>query len=175
MCDQRPTRTGITLLEVLMVLGLTLILGAVGFWALNPFERLKQSRDRVRLADLENVREAVESAISEGVPLASTFGVPSSTIGVGAIRDSGGSGWTRMDLSRSFESLPIDPFNGKTFSDVLGSSVLGEYQFISDGTNYVLRTHLEAEVNKGKYTEDGNENSWYEVGTAPGRSTYFGL
>jgi len=165
----------ITVSELLIALGLILILAGVGFWALNPVERLKQGRDNQRLADLENLREAVDLAISEGVPLAKTMGVPASSASVGATRAVDGSGWVAMDFSNQTDTLPIDPANGKTFTDIGKSVVTGEYQFIADGIYYILRTHLEAEVNKEYYAKDGNENSWYEIGTAPGLSTYFGL
>jgi len=164
-----------TVLELLITSGLILILIGIVLWALNPVERLRQGRDSRRLADLESLREAIDSAVSEGIPLAKTMGVPASSASVGADQAVDGSGWVAMKLSDQMDLLPIDPVNGKTFTDVLGSSVTGEYQFISDGTYHVLRAHLEAEVNKEYYAEDGNENSWYEVGTAPGLSTYFGL
>ena len=170
----KPFR-GFTVLELLITLGLIFILAGVGFWALNPVERLKQGRDDQRLTDLANGRKAIDLATAAGVVLANTFGVPSSTVAVEATRVVDGSGWIPMVLADQLEALPIDPSNGKTFTDVLGSSVLGEYQLLSDGVFYVLRTHLEAEVNAEKYAKDGNDNSWYEVGTAPGLSSYFGL
>lgn len=168
-------RRQITVLELLIALALIFILAGVGVWALNPFERLRQGRDNRRLADLENLRKAVNLAVPEGVPLTKTMGVPSSSASVGATQVVDGTGWLPMDLSGLLDTLPVDPANGKTFTDVLGSFVTGEYQFISDGEYYVLRTHLEAEANRGKYAEDKNDNSWWEVGTAPGLSTYFGL
>lgn len=164
-----------TVLEFLITSGLIFILVGIVLWALNPMERLRHGRDNKRLADLESLREAIDSAVSEKVPLAKTMGVPASSASVGVNRAVDGTGWVAMKLSDQIDLLPSDPVNGKTFIDVLGSSVTGEYQFISDGTCYVLRAHLEAEVNKEYYAEDGNENSWYEVGTAPGLSTYFGL
>jgi len=165
----------ITVAELLIALALILILAAVGFWALNPTERLKLGRDNQRLADLENLRKAVDLAVSEGVPLTKTMGVPASSVSVGVTPAVDGTGWVAMNLSKQINTLPIDPSNGKTFVDVLDSDVTGEYQFISDGIYYVIRTHLEAEANKDHYAKDGNENSWYEIGTAPGLSTYFGL
>lgn len=161
--------------EFVTTLALIFILIGAGFWALNPIERQKQNRDARRLDDLGNLRAAVDSALSAGIPLASTHGVPASSASVGATQAADSSGWMAMDLSGLLDTLPVDPVNGKTFVDVLGSSVTGEYQFISDREYYVLRTHLEAEANKGKYAEDKNDNSWWEVGTAPGLSTYFGL
>lgn len=165
----------LTVLELIIALGLLFILAGVSFWAINPVERIKQGRDSQRLSDLENVRRITDLATSSGVVLADTFGVPSSTAAVGATRAVDGSGWVPMVLSKQTDGLPIDPSNGEIYTDILESKVLGEYQFISDGVFYVLRTHLEAEVNKDKYAKDGNDNSWYEIGTAPGLSTYFGL
>lgn len=174
-CDYRAKRDGLTILELVISLGLISILAGVSFWAINPIERLKQGRDAQRITDLETVRKAIDSAVSSGAHLGNTFGVPSSSAAVGATQKTDGSGWVPMNLSSKLATLPVDPVNGRTLSDVLGSKVLGEYQFISDGVYYVLRTHLEAEVNRDKYAKDGNDNSWYEVGTAPGLSTYFGL
>lgn len=166
---------GSTVFEFITTLALVFILIGVGFWALNPVERRKRDRDSQRLGDLESLGAAVTSTISVGIPLVSTHEVPASSASVGATQVVDGSGWVAMNLSGALDALPVDPANGKTFTDVLGSFVTGEYQFISDGEYYVLRTHLEAEANRGKYAEDKNDNSWYEVGTAPGMSTYFGL
>lgn len=165
----------LTVLELLITLGFIFVLVGVIFWALNPMERLRQGRDNRRLEDLKSLAEAIDLAVLEEIPLAKTMGVPASSASVGADQAVDGTGWVAMKLSDQMDLLPIDPVNGRTFTDVLDSSVTGEYQFISDGTYYVLRAHLEAEVSKEYYAEDGNENSWYEVGTAPGLSTYFGL
>lgn len=165
----------VTKLEFLICLLLIFILAGVSFWALNPLERLKRGRDNRRLSDLDYLKRAIDSVISEDVELPSTQGVPASSASVGATRATDGFGWLPMNISAHVEILPVDPLNGATFVDVGGSSVTGEYQFISDKTYYVLRTHLEAEVNKEYYARDGNANSWYEVGDAPGLSTYFGL
>lgn len=164
-----------TKFELFVTFGLILILVGVGFWVLNPIGRIKQSRDRQRLSDLETLKEAIDQALAEGVQLNKTLGVPVSSASVGATRAVDGTGWVAMNLSKQINTLPIDPSNGKTFVDVLGSSVTGEYQLIADGVYYVLRTHLETETYKDYYSKDGNENSWYEIGTAPGLSTYFGL
>ncbi len=168
-------RRGLSVVELILSVGLILILLSALFWAVNPPERLKQSRDTRRQSDFEGLKTAIEEALLGGEPLESTFGVPSSSVGFEVTWELDGSGWVPMVLPDWLVELPQDPSNGKTFSDVLGSRVLGEYQFISDGKYWVLRTHLEAETNRAKYYEDGNDNSWWEVGTAPGLSTYFGL
>ncbi|GMR19399.1 MAG: hypothetical protein BMS9Abin34_536 [Patescibacteria group bacterium] len=168
-------KKGFSFVELVLSVGLVLILVGVAVLAVNPLERLKQGRDKKRLADFAQVKAAVDAALSEGSSLATTFDVPSSTVGVEVTTKTDGSGWVSINLGDGIAELPVDPLNGKTYTDVLGSSVLGEYQFISDGTYYILRTHLEAEVNKRRYAEDGNDNSWYEAGSAPGMSTYFGL
>ncbi len=171
----RSQRSGLALVELIFSVGLILIIGAVVFWAINPLERACQVRDQERLSALSLLREAIDASVSGGVALGSTFGVNSSTVGVDVSFRPDGSGWIPMDLSPRLSDLPRDPRNGETFPDVLQSKILGEYQFISDGKYYVLRTHLEAEVNRAKYAEDGNDNTWYEVGSASGLSTYFGL
>lgn len=169
------SRGGLSIVELVMSVGLVFILAAVSFWAIDPIERQKQARDRIRLEDLAALQGAIKAEVDVGSPLGKTFGVPSGTAGVEISFRPDSSGWVPMDLSRHFSSLPADPRNDTTFVDSLGSKVLGEYQFISDGSYYILRAHLEAEVNREKYAQDGNDNTWYEVGTAPGLSTYFGL
>lgn len=169
-------KSGLTVIELVLSVGLVLILTAFAFWAINPIERQKQARDRQREDDFTALRQAIESEeLKPGFAQSSTFGVPSGTAGVGASFSPDGSGWIPMKLSDYFSELPRDPRNGRSFPDVLGSKILGEYQFISDGRYYVLRTHLEAEKNRSKYATDGNDNTWYEIGNAPGMSTYFGF
>lgn len=166
---------GLAMVELALSLGLILILATVVFWAVNPLEKARQIRDKERLEELANVRNVIEAELGSGKVLGSTYGIPSSTVGMEVNLKPDGSGWIPVDLSSQLPSLPDDPRGGKTFMDVLGSKVLGEYQFVSDGKYYILRTHLEAEVNRSKYVEDGNDNTWYEIGSAPGLSTYFGL
>jgi len=161
-----------TKFELLASAALILILLAVGFWAVDPVGRGRRSRDARRLADLENLYEAIEASPAV---LGSTHGVPVSSASVDAVRATDGSGWVPVDVSGQLETLPVDPLNGGSFVDVWGNSVVAEYQFISDGHYYVLRTHLEAEANRDLYVTDGNNNGWYELGTAPGLSTFFGL
>jgi hypothetical protein len=161
--------------EIASSLLMVLILLAVGFWVINPWERARQERDRRRLEDLGALQMAIDGAVLEGGKLPKTMGVPASSASSGASLAVGGSGWVEIDLSGEITQLPTDPQNGETFVDILGSFVTGEYQFICDGAYYVLRTHLEAEINRSLYQEDGNDNSWYEIGTAPGLSSYFGL
>jgi len=169
-------RRGVTLVELIMSAGLVFILLAVAFWGLDPVGRGRKARDEQRIADLDTLRTALDQSLEdEETELARTFGVPSSTVGIDVSTDPSGGGWIAMEFSDRFSELPKDPLNGKTFEDVLGSSVLGEYQFISDGKFYVIRTHLEYLNHRTLYSQDGSDNSWYEVGSAPGMSTYFGL
>lgn len=161
-----------TRFELLTSIALLLILSAAIFWAVDPIERARRGRDEQRLADLEVLYEAIEQ--TEAV-LGSTHGVPVSSASVGATQATDGSGWVPVNVSGGMETLPIDPSNGETFTDIWGNSVFGEYQFISDGYYYVLRTHLEAENSFDLYATDGNDNGWFELGTAPGLSTFFGL
>jgi hypothetical protein len=158
--------------ELLASACLLLALAWFLFWVLDPIERLKRGRDSQRLSELVELREAIDRAEAM---LTSTQGVPVSSASVGATRAIDGSGWLPLNLTGHLGILPIDPLNGETFTDIGGDAVVGEYQFISDGNYYVLRTHLEAEASREYYASDGNDNSWYELGDAPGLSTYFGL
>jgi len=158
--------------EILVSLALVLILLGVSLWAWDPVGRGRRSRDARRLDDLASLKAAIEQTTAV---LGSTHGVPVSSASVGSTTAVGGSGWVPVDVSEQLENLPLDPMNGQSFTDVWGNSVIGEYQFVSDGYYYVLRAHLEAEENLDLYRTDGNDNGWYEVGTAAGLSTFFGL
>jgi len=162
----------VTRFELLASIVLAFILVAVGVWVLDPIGRLKLKRDSQRLSDLVLLKDAIDNT---GTVLGSTHGVPVSSVSVGSTRAVDGSGWLPVDVSDQLKELPVDPLNGKTFVDVCGNSVVAEYQFISDGYKYVLRTHLEGAENRDYYANDGNDNGWYEVGDAPGLSAYFGL
>src|SRR3989304_2848244 len=165
---------GLTVLELVFSVGLVFVLIAVAFWAVNPLEQFKQGRDRKRMAEFEAIRTAIESQISTGQLLGTTFGIPSNTAGVGVSFKTDGSGWVPMTLP-GVDELPRDPRNGEQFPDVLNSAVLGEYQYVSDGKYFILRTHLEAEIYRDRYAQDGNDNTWYEIGNAAGMSWYFAL
>lgn len=169
---QDDPSTPMTKFEILASVMLILILTAVGFWVVDPVGQARQRRDEQRLVDVKELYGAIEAT---SAVLGSTHGVPVSSASVGAMQVVDGSGWVLVDVSDQLEILPVDPANGESFVDVWGDSVIGEYQFISDGYYYVLRTHLEAEGNQYLYTADGNDNGWYELGTAPGLSTFFGL
>ena len=168
-------KRGFSLVDLVLSLGLVVILVGVAYWAFDPFGRLKKSRDEVRLANLTDLHRTLERALADKRELKSTFGAPSSSVGFDVSYAADGMGWVPVDLGGYINTLPQDPLNGKTYTDAFKESVLAEYQFISDGKFYVIRTHLEHESNRALYGEDGADNSWYEVGTAPGMSTYFSL
>lgn len=166
---------GFSLVDLVLSLGLAAILAGFVYWAWDPFGRLKKSRDALRIANLTDLHETLERALADERELQSTFRSPSSSVGFDVSYGVDGTGWVPANLAGYISSLPRDPLNGKTYRDAFKESVLAEYQFISDGKFYVLRTHLEHESNRALYGQDGADNSWWEVGTAPGMSTYFDL
>src|SRR3989344_3694005 len=52
-------RTGFTLIEMLVVIGVVAVLSVVVVLVLNPAELLKQSRDSNRLSDLARINKAL--------------------------------------------------------------------------------------------------------------------
>ena len=169
------SKSGFSLVDLVLSVGLVLVLLAVAYWAFDPFGRLKKSRDNLRIAHLTDLHEVLERALADKRELKSTYGAPLSTVGFDVTFAVDGTGWVPVDLTGYIPALPQDPLNGKNYTDAFKESVLAQYEFISDGKFYVIRTHLEHEKNRGLYGEDGSDNSWWEVGNAPGMSTYFGL
>ena len=117
-----------------MSLGLVFILVGVVVWAVNPIERFRQRRDERRFTDFDRVKEAIDAALWDEVPLANTFGVPSSTVGIEVMTKVDGSGWVSMDLSNWVKDLPEDPLNEKTFTDVLISPIRYKLILTQDST-----------------------------------------
>lgn len=171
-------KRGFTFVELLVVFLFLIFLGVLLIFLLNPIEIGKRARDNYRLGDLQELKKALDSYLETPNTLpSSTVGLPRSSREFGSAAD--GSGWVGTDLSGFVSAVPIDPLNSQTIKSACsGQNVFAEYQYVSDGKYYLLRSRLESPLNKEACRGDGNASvvgvDWYEVGNAPGLGAYFG-
>ncbi|MDP3729331.1 MAG: type II secretion system protein [bacterium] len=187
---------GFTLLELVIVIGILAILGAISVLVLNPAELFAQARDTTRLEDLNTVKNALALYLATENTTDLSFGgttcnnelTPtcwSSATGVAlncggrhvgaSDADNGravdGLGWVPVNLAgmsagSPLAVLPADPINNAT-------------NFYSYACNNATKTfELNAALQSTRYTttddrdgqDGGNQAGVYEIGTAPGLS-----
>lgn len=128
----KQNQKGFTLIELLIVVAIITILAVAVFTALNPAQRLKDSKDARRSTDVETILTAVHQAIVDNngnypgsMPAAGTE-VQLGTGGSGCAIATGGCGVVAtactdlmagtINLSTYLKSLPIDPAGGATYT-----------------------------------------------------------
>ncbi len=162
------SRSGFTLVELLVVIAIIAILAAVVVLIVNPIELMKRSRDAARLTDLANLQQAINVAAQEATSSGNEILCFGTTVpcqgnsGGGASRASNGTGWVKVNLSGksvSVPTLPIDPLN-------TGTNI---YSYASDGStweiNAVLESIQQVETNKRMEVDGGDNLAVYEVGS----------
>ncbi len=157
---------GFTLIELLVVLALISILAAILVIIVNPLEITKFARDSVRLNNLREIQNALNTNLilyPEGLCASqSPPCIGYSNENVSAIsRKPDGTGWIKFNFAVSeavtFSALPQDPLNDSA----------NYYTFYSDGEKFEINTKLEAQGNKNKMFLDGGDNiNVYEVGSS---------
>lgn len=167
---------GFTLIELLVVVAIIAILALVVLLALNPVEMQRRTRDSRRLSDMATIRKAIDLSLADGKTLTTTGAAWVTLDNTTDVTDMDGSG---LDVSKYVSVFPLDPVNDntavttQTVTDACAASALAkntlDYQYKSDGTNYVLRVKLESLDNCNAVKNDGNANGgYYHLGTDPG-------
>lgn len=164
------SRSGFTLVELLVVIAIIAILAAVVVLIINPLELTRRGRDAARLSDLANLQNAINVAVQEATgsgavavlcKVAGSYPCSGKSGGTGAgSRASDGNGWVKTDLSTtksvSVPTLPIDPVNDTVM----------HYTYCADTDAWEIDAVLESDQQKGKMlTDGGNEDNRYEVGS----------
>ena len=163
------SRSGFTLVELLVVIAVIAILAAVVILIINPAELLKRGRDTTRLSDMDNLQKAISTALADASSPAATlcYNIASPTVAncLGLSTDANprkndGTGWIKVNFSTqavvTISTLPLDPTNSATY----------HYSYVSDGTNFELNAVLESAQYTGKMSTDGGDNvNIYEVGS----------
>ena len=111
-------KKGFTILEFLVILGILAVLSVVFVFLLNPVERLREVRDRQRMADLGELKKAVALYIASAAkPDLDSRGDCSETYAsISGTTAIDGSGWLPVNFNEipggsTLKILPIDPIN----------------------------------------------------------------
>lgn len=169
-------KKGFTLIELLVVVAIIAILALIVLLALNPVEMARKSRDSRRLSDLGTLRRAIDLSLADNKTLTAKALTVVNTATL--VTNFDGSG---LDISKYLSVVPQDPINdGSTASLQVATKAAIDcaagtdqkqnmiYEYWSDGNVYILRGRLESLDNCGAIRGDGNDDNYYEIGTAPG-------
>lgn len=178
---KKQLKKGFTLIELLVVVAIIAILALIVLLAINPVEMARRSRDSRRLSDMGTIRRAIDLALADGQALHDTTGSGpwlnlTNTTAVTTIDGLG------LDVSKYLSVMPLDPVNDGTVTTT--QTVVGgapctagttakngmNYQYRSDGSVYELRVKMESLDNCNAVYNDGNQDSYFEIGTKPGVS-----
>ncbi|OGM91246.1 hypothetical protein A2755_02485 [Candidatus Wolfebacteria bacterium RIFCSPHIGHO2_01_FULL_48_22] len=179
-------KTGFTLVELLIVIGILAILTAAVVVILNPAELLRQARDSQRFSDLDSVKNAISLYLvdvtdpSVGSSCYMYTGATTTTTNCGGLftasysatgsttRVTDGTGWIPVNFDAisggsPLSVLPIDPSHGTTYFYAYagGSTALTfEINAFLESTKYINGGGSDKES-----TDGGDEAQAYEAGT----------
>ena len=129
------SKRGFTLIELLIVVTIIAILAVTVFVALNPAQRLSDTKDARRSTDVDTILTAIHQSVIDNkgtLPSNLTLGGAEKQLGTGASGcdiDTGGcsvagaSDCTNLltgtqNLSKYLASMPVDPAGGTTYTSV---------------------------------------------------------
>lgn len=184
-------RASFTLIELLIVIAIVAILAVAVVLVLNPAELLKESRDAIRLSDMDTLNHGIlfyEEDVGGSLGTASTtyisvpdpaatstagdecqgLGLPTSTAfswhcaASSTYQDVNGTGWIPIDFTKiSFKQ----PF-GALPKDPTNTTSSGLYYTYTPGGSYELTALMESTKYQVKAaTDGGTDPAQYEVGS----------
>ncbi|MFC1600674.1 type II secretion system protein [Patescibacteria group bacterium] len=166
---------GVTLIELLIVIGIISVLAVVMVTLINPAESGRKSRDAKRISDLSTIKRAIDLALADK----QEFTAPGS-FALGSTTDVTNIDSNGFDISKYLPAIPQDPSYGlggsiNVVDNSCNYSSVGKntmtYELLTDSANntYVLRTRFESKSNCSVMEYDGNGTSnYYELGNDPG-------
>jgi len=169
------TKKGFTLLELLIVIAILSILGAIVIFLLNPAETLKKARDSQRISDLSTIKTALGiymTSVSSsdidaygscasnvwyslnGVTDPSVAGSETATSTATAVElgEVDGTGWIPVNLSSlvggsPISNFPIDPTNTiANLGTIANTDLVYRYTCSSTPMGFEINATLESDV-----------------------------
>jgi prepilin-type N-terminal cleavage/methylation domain-containing protein len=176
--------TGFTLIELLVVIAILAVLMVAVALILNPAELIKQGRDATRLSDLAAVHSAVALYLADiSIPeftnstRCTADGSPPSGSSCTVVTTStavDGSGWVNIDFTgissgSPLSRLPLDPINNSDWFYAYKGNENGDYEIITKMES-IRYSYNDGEPGGSdvESTDGGDDDDWYEIGTAPG-------
>ena len=156
-------KKGLTLIELLVVITIMAILATFSVITLNPAEILKKSRDAKRITDITQLKKAIDLTLSDDGDILADFGSS-----VEDSRNTDGTGYVKINLSKNMPTLPIPTKNGDTITNSNGEQVIDSYYFQAETNSlrYEIKTTFESKEFQDKLiTDGGNETNYYETGS----------
>ncbi len=149
---------GISIVELLVVVFITIILLSTLFMLLKPNEYRARARDQARLSDVATLERAIleyqhdnNAFPGHESTLLVSYAVPLDSV---SPAENPLGGWIGGDFSAYLVKLPIDPINNTSYY----------YSYIFSGSAYEINARLELELDH--LTSDGGDAvNVYEVGT----------
>lgn len=150
------SRFGMTLVELVIVVALTLILASATLLLLNPNELTMKARDARRFADIAFLdRVIIEYKMDKGVypDTEGTIRYSNVTTSNDHRVEEAVRGWIDADFTAYIPRLAVDPLNTPPY----------RYTYMHDATSYELNAVLEYNIDRMQI-DGGNNANAYEVG-----------
>ncbi len=161
---------GFTLVEVLIVVAVIAILGAIAVMTLNPAQASQKARDAQRRKDVATYQSIIEQYLEDNrssysaLTSVTTNGATNSCSG-GVLRASSGT-WTTCTYAAT---QPLDPTNGtsKTITTNGGTTLTDDLLYeitVNAAGNYRICAHFESTGNAAALSADGGSyTNSYEI------------
>lgn len=154
--NKTAAQSGITLLEIVIVIALITIILTTLTVIIRPTETKARARDNKRLSDISNLdRVILEYKLDNGEFPDSSDVLRTSNVlpETGISLDNASGGWILADFLTYTSSLPLDPVNDDTYF----------YSYIHNGNSYEVSTFLEYLTDEPQ-NDGGNDPNSYELG-----------
>lgn len=149
---------GFTLVEMVVVISMIALLSGLLVVLIDPLEMRRKARDVVRLVDLNNLLQAIESYNTDNSLPPDQEGIlrrsDQSVMEGQAPQLSDGRGWLGTDLSGSLAKLPTDPLNVWPYV----------YRYKRAAKKFEVDAVME-EYTDLMRNDNGNGDNRYELGT----------
>lgn len=163
---KRNIKSGVTLIELLIVIGIISVLSVVIVTIINPAESARKSRDAKRMSDLATIKRAIDLALADKQKLVDTSAVEITSTNIGG-----------LELEKYLPAIPKDPsrnsgvgirvakFDGGECNNLNSAESPMMYEIVCDDGDYAIRARFESESSCNALKEDGHVNDYYEMGT----------